>query len=109
MSASIHFLNVDAGYATARHVLSCGGFDPESQAAAVAVLMTSADAKDRALVRLHDERMAAQEATRRANAPELAEDAKRKLMWLVASVAVAGGILGGVLMEAAMTAAVAAA
>jgi hypothetical protein len=108
MTAQIHFLNTDAGYATARHVLASGQFDIDAQAVAAEVLIHSADAKDRALVKLHDERMAAAMAAQRAAAPAQAEDARRKLLWLVAAMAVAGGILGGVLMEAAMTAHVAA-
>lgn len=109
MSASIHFLNVDSGYAKARHVLSCAGFDPDAQAAAIEVLLTSADAKDRALVHLHNRRMAEIEAARRANAPAHAQAAINRLRFIILSVAVAGGVLGGALMEAAMTARAAAA
>ena len=108
MTAAIHFLNTDAGYATARHVLASGQFDAEAQAAAAEVLIHSDDAKDRALVQLHERRMAAAMAARRAAAPAQAEDARRKMLWLVAAMAVAGGILGGVLMEYAITATVAA-
>jgi hypothetical protein len=109
MSASIHFLNVDSGYATARHVLCCGGFDPDAQAAAIDVLINSPDAKDRALVHLHNRRMAEIEAARRANVPAQAQAAINRLRFIIFSVAVAGGVLGGVLMEAAMTAHAAAA
>lgn len=109
MSASIHFLNVDSGYATARRVLCCGGFDPDAQAAAIEVLINSADAKDRALVHLHNRRMAEIDAARRANSPAHAQEAIHKLRFIILSVAVAGGVLGGVLMEALMTAHAAAA
>jgi hypothetical protein len=107
MTASVHFLNAESGYAEARRILSCDPSDPEAQAAAIEVLMSSADAKDRAMVRLHNERAAQLDAMRRANADAQAEDARRKLWFLVACIAIAGGVLGGVLMEAAMTAAIA--
>ena len=103
MSASVHFLNAESGYAVARRVLCTTDADPEAEAAAIAVLMSSADAKDRALVRIHDERVAQINALRRANAPEQVADAMRKLRFIILSLAVAGGVLGGALMEAAMT------
>lgn len=104
MSASIHFLNVDSGYATARHVLSRGGFDPDAQAAAIEVLMNSADAKDRALVKLHVERIARADLLRRMTADAQAKDALRKLRFILLAAAVVGGIFGGSAMEYAMTA-----
>lgn len=107
MSASIHFLNAESGYAEARRVLSCDPSDPEAQAAAIEVLLSSADAKDRAMVRFHKERVAKIDAMRCANAAAQAEAARGKLCWLVACMAIAGGVLGGVLMEALMTAAIA--
>lgn len=109
MSASVHFLNAESGYAVARRVLCTTNADPEAEAAAIAVLMSSADAKDRALVRFHDERVAQINAMRRANADAQAQDAIHKLRFIILSVAVAGGVLGGVLMEALMTAHAAAA
>ncbi len=109
MSASVHFLNAESGYAVARRVLCTTNADPEAEAAAIAVLMSSADAKDRALVQLHDERVAQIDAMRKANADAQAQDAIHKLRFIILSVAIAGGVLGGVLMEALMTAHAAAA
>lgn len=39
-----------------------------------------------------------------ARRAELIEDAERKTLWLVCSLAVIGGVVGGTLMEAALTA-----
>lgn len=108
MSASIHPINAETGYAIARRVLCTTGACTEAEAAAVAVLMSSPDAKDRALVRFHHDRVARAELTARIDADARAAGAVRKLRFLMFSAAVAGGILGGVLMEAAMTAAVSA-
>lgn len=39
-----------------------------------------------------------------ARRAELIEDAERKTLWLVCSLAVIGGVVGGTIMEAALTA-----
>lgn len=109
MSASIHFLNAESGYAEARRVLSCDVSDPELRAAAIDVLISSPDAKDRALVRFHNDRVAHADLVRRMTADAQAQDAIHKLRFIIFSVAIAGGVLGGVLMEALMTAHAAAA
>lgn len=109
MSASIHFLNAESGFAEARRILSCHAADPELEAAAIEVLSSSSDTKDHALVRLHYERVARADLLRRMTADAQAQAAMRKLRFIMLSAAVAGGILGGALMEAAMTAHAAAA
>ncbi len=58
MTAHVHFFNAQSGYATARHVLSVGSFDAESQAAAAELLKHSEDARDRDLAQLYERRMA---------------------------------------------------
>lgn len=58
MTAHVQFFNAESGFATARHVLSVGSFDAESQAAAAELLKQSADARDRDLAQLYERRMA---------------------------------------------------
>lgn len=103
MTAQIHFLNADGIYAAARHVLCSGQFDAEDQAAAVQVLINSADAKNRQLVQLHNRRMAKLLAASRANASKQERQLVTQMQFILLAVAAVGLGIGVVIADWAMT------
>lgn len=106
MTAQIVLLNPESAFALARRVICSASYDEETVEAALDVLAYSADDNDRATVRWLREyapQIAADMA--QIEAEDVRPTHDRKLAWLVCSIAVAAGILGGTLMEAAMTAA----
>ena len=106
MTARVILLNSDAAFALARRVVMSGVYDEEAVEAALDVLACSTDDNDRATVRWLRE-YAPHVSAGMAQIEDTETDVRRKMVWLLASIAVVGGIFGGVAMEAAMTAAVA--
>ena len=103
MTARVILLTSDAAFALARRVVMSGVYDEEAVEAALAC---STDDNDRATVRWLRE-YAPHVSAGMAQIEDTETDVRRKMVWLLASIAVVGGIFGGVAMEAAMTAAVA--
>lgn len=104
MTAAIHFINLQAAYTCARNVLTGDHRDAEAIAAALDVLQHSTHPTDIATVRWFKARTAPMADMCQFDAEA---DALRKLRFTVMAIALIGGILGGVAMEAAITTAVA--
>lgn len=107
MTASVLFLNPESAFALARRVIMAGTYDEEAVEAALEVLRHSPHANDIATVRWLREYAPQLADMAQIDADALARDAMGKMRFLLCSIAVVGGIVGGVLMEAAITGAVA--
>lgn len=103
--ATVHCLTTDAAYALARRVIKSGAYDEEATRAALEVLEFSEHPTDRATVRwckMWLPKINADMA--QVDADTLAADAKIKLNFTMCCLAVVGGIFGGTVMEAIITA-----
>lgn len=103
MTARVLFLNSDAAFALARRVICSAAYDEETVEAALDVLACSPDDNDRATVRWLRE-YAPQIADMCQVEPDDLHAHALKMKWIVCSIAVALGILGGSLMEGLITA-----
>lgn|GEM_PF-6935227 len=102
--AAIHCLTPDAAFALARRVLESGAYDAEAIAAALDVLDASTNPTDRATVRWCRAYVQPVADMAQVDQDDLVAATVKKLHFTLYSLAVIGGIFGGVFMEAVITA-----
>lgn len=103
--ATFHCLTTDAAYALARRVIKSNAYDEETTRAALEVLSFSTSPVDRATVRwcqMWLPKISADMA--QIDQDDLVAETVKKLHFTLYSLAVVGGIFGGVFMEAVITA-----
>lgn len=103
MTARVILMNNEAAFALARRVLLSGAYDADAVDAAVEVLSYSPHDNDRATVRYMRELAPQMADMGQIDMDDTARDARQKVAFILCSMAVTGGVLGGVLMERLMT------